>query len=161
MAMTYTEIWKALTAEERMQAAEAFWQESGPQQQGAMALLAKRYSFRPKTLKTLPAERKARMLVDLPLPADVTMLLLAALHLTHRKQMLIDFLDALGMQHKEGFLDDATEAKAPDAETTAKAVETIRAKYPARDVELYLETLHMQDPGFWKELEGHLGGVKG
>lgn len=158
MPMTYLEIWKALSAEDRMRAAEAFWSDNsaGPQQQTAMALLAKRYSFRPKTLKTLPNERKARMLVDLPLPADIIMLLLASFHLTHRKGMLVDFLDALGIKHKEGFLDETTDVAPPDAELSAKAVEAIKSKYPAPEVEIYLQTLYMQDHEFWKELSGHL-----
>ncbi len=154
--MTYNEIWKAMGPEDRLKAGEAFWAENGPQQQGAMQLLAKRYSFRPKTLKALPPERKARMLVELTLPPDITMLLIAAFHLTHRKELLTDFLDALGIKHKEGFLDENTDATAPTAETMSKAVEEVKAKYPARDVELYFETLYMQDPGFWKELEPHL-----
>ena len=156
MAMTYNEVWRALGPEDRLKAGEAFWAENGPQQQGAMQLLAKRYSFRPKTLKALSAERKARMLVELTLPPDITMLLLAAFHLTHRRQLLIDFLDALGIAHKEGFLDENTEATPPTAETMGKAVETVKGKYPAREVQIYFETLYMQDSGFWKELGAYL-----
>jgi hypothetical protein len=155
MAMTYLEIWKALSSEDRFKAAEAFWADGtvGPQQQAAMQLLAKRYNFRPKTLKTLSGERKAKMLVELPLPGDIVMLLLASFHLTHRRQMLVDFLDALAIPHKEGYLADDVEVPPPSSEAVAKAVDTLKAKYPARDVELYLETLHMQDPEFWKGLE--------
>jgi hypothetical protein len=154
MAMTYLEIWKALSADDRLKAAEAFWADGtvGPQQQAALQLLAKRYSFRPKTLKTLSGERKAKMLVELPLPGDIIMLLLAAFHLKYRKQMLVDFLDTLEIPHKDGFLAEDVDVAPPSPEAVAKGVEVLKAKYPPRDVEIYLETLHMQDPEFWKGL---------
>lgn len=160
MPMTYNDIWKTLTPEDRLRAGEAFWTDkSGPQQQGALQLLATRYKFRPKSLKALPPQRKARMLIELPLPADITMLLLAAFHLTHRKSMLTDFLDALGIPHKEGFLDETGEIAAPNADAVGKAVELLKGKYPANEVEIYLETLHMQDPEFWKELAPYLAAA--
>jgi len=57
------------------------------------------------------------------------------------------FLDALGLKHDNGLIED-DDAK-PDAEKIGPAVETIAAKYPAEDVSLYLTTLVCQDPETW------------
>lgn len=156
MAKSFVDIWKSLSAEDRHKAAEAFWADKsfGPQQQTTMALMANRFHFRPKTLKTLPNERKARMLAEFPgIPAEVVMGLLAAFHLTYRKDMLVEFLNAAGIEHKDGLLTEEANEKPPSAESVHAAVDAIKAKYPADQVDLYLEVLYMQDPEYWKELK--------
>lgn len=156
MAKSFVEIWKSLSSEDRLRAAEAFWSDKsfGPQQQTTMGVMAQRLHFRPKTLKSLPAERKARMLIELPgIPAEVIMGLLAAFHLTHRKDMLVEFLNAAGIEHENGLLTEAANEKVPTAESIHAAVEAIRAKYPADQVNTYLEVLYTQDPEYWKELK--------
>src|SRR5512141_3046217 len=110
MAKNFTDIWKSLPAEDRQRAAEAFWSDGSmrAQQQGMLQQMAKKYNFRPKTMQTLPVARKAKMLLEIPsLAPELLMNLLAAFHLNHRKEMLADFLDALGIAHEGGFMKDS------------------------------------------------------
>ena len=60
------------------------------------------------------------------------------------------FLDALGLKHDNGLIEE-DEAK-PDPEKMDAAVASITAKYPAEDVSLYLATLVCQDPETWGTL---------
>lgn len=156
MAKNFTEIWKSLAAEDRQRAAEAFWSDESmqPQQVGMLQQMAKRYNFRPKTMKSLPVARKAKMLLEIPsLAPELLMNLLAAFHLHHRKEMLADFLDSLGIAHEGGFMKDSDSVQTPTEEAVSSAVETLKGKYPPEDVENYLNILWLQDPEFWKGLK--------
>ena len=54
-------LWKGMSEDQRLRAAEAFWREadSGDQQIEAMVLLAQRLKARPKFIATLPVDKKA------------------------------------------------------------------------------------------------------
>lgn len=156
MAKNFTDIWKSLAAEDRQRAAEAFWADTSmrAQQQGMLQQMAKRYNFRPKTMQNLPASRKAKMLLEIPgLAPELIMNLLAAFHLNYRKDMLADFLDALGIAHEGGFMKDNENVQPPSEEAVKTAVEQLRAKYPSADVDNYLDILWLQDADFWKGLK--------
>ena len=156
MAKTFTEIWKSLPAEDRQRAAEAFWADESmrAQQQGMLQQMAKRYNFRTKTMQTLPVARKAKMLLEISsLPPELLMNLLAAFHLNFRKEMLADFLDALGIAHEGGFMKDSENIEPPSEEKVKAAVEKLKEKYPAADVDNYLNILWLQDAEFWKGLK--------
>ena len=155
MSKTFSEIWKSLSAEDRQHAAEAFWADESmqAQQQGMLQQMAKRYNFRPKSMKVLPPSRKAKMLLEIPgLPPELIMNLLAAFHLHYRKQMLADFLDALGIPHQDGFMKDDTQ-QPPTEDAVKAAVEQLKTKYSAEDVENYLNILWLQDAEFWRALK--------
>jgi hypothetical protein len=157
MPTSYTDIWKSLSSDDRLKAAESFWSDQGlrAQQQSTLQLMAKRYNFRLKSLTVLPPTRKAKMLLESPaIPPDVIMALLAAFHLTHRKDMLIAFLDAAGIPHKDGVLAEEAEENPPTPEKLQSAVDTIKAKFPENDVNVYLEILYLQDPQYWNGLKG-------
>lgn len=159
MAKNFTEIWKLLAAEDRQRAAEAFWSDESmrAQQQGMLQQMAKRYNFRTKTMQSLPASRKAKMLLEIPsLAPELLMNLLAAFHLNFRKEMLGDFLNALGIAHEGGFMKDSEGIEPPTEDAVRGAVETLKAKYPAQDVDVYLNILWLQDPEFWKGLKGSM-----
>jgi hypothetical protein len=155
MPSTFTDIWKSLSSDDRLRAAEAFWSDAGmrSQQQSTLQLMSKRYNFRLKSLQALPATRKAKMLLESSPTADVVVALLAAFHLTHRKDMLIAFLDAAAIPHKDGVLAEEAEHTNPDPDKIKSAVETIRAKFPSHDVDVYLEILYLQDPQYWSALK--------
>jgi hypothetical protein len=155
MPTTYTDIWKSLSPDDRLQAAEAFWSDASmkQQQQSTLQLMAKRFNFRLKSLQALPASRKAKMLLESSPALEVIVALLASLHLTHRKEMLVAFLDTAGIPHKEGVLAEEAENITPDAEKIKSAVEAIRAKFPATDVDMYIEILYLQDPQYWSALK--------
>ena len=77
--------------------------------------------------------------------------LLRTWFLKKQNQLLIDFLDALGMQHEKGVVEDLPE-NVDDANVKA-AVETLLSKHPAEVVALYLHSfLHLNDV-HWHNLE--------
>jgi hypothetical protein len=153
-------LWKRIPPERRVEAATAFWQdeeESVEQQAEALLAIASHYRFRPKTVRTLPLEKKVRYLSALPALSDsVAGRVLVAYHLAHQRPMLGAFLDALGIAHDNGVL-AAQDLKAPDAAKLTAAAAALRAAYPAADVDLYFQTLLVQDGETWGGLAGLLG----
>ena len=144
-----------MTAEQRLRAASALWrddQAKNDQMQAAL-LVAKQMKFRPKTVSALDAERKARYLAGVPdLPDEIAARLLILYHLAEQRPMMSTFLDALGIAHEDGLIQE--DAVTPDPAKTAAAVAAIASAYPAQDVSLYLNTLLWQDPAAWGLLQG-------
>ena len=66
--------------------------------------------------------------------------------------MMGAFLDALGIRHENGLIQE-DEVK-PDAAKIAPAAVQIASQFPADDVRLYLNTLLCQDPDTWGVLRG-------
>ena len=147
-------LWKQMSAQRRMQAAEAFWRDGngGNEQAEAIASIALRLKFRPRSVLTLSVERKARYLVGLPAVSElVAARLLVAYHIQHQRPMMAAFLDALGITHEDGLIDDE-QVQSPGEEKLRAAAARIAASFPAEDVALYLSTLTWQDPEAWGPL---------
>ncbi len=144
-----------MTAEQRLRAASALWrddQAKNDQMQAAL-LIAKQMKFRPKTVSALDGGRKARYLAGVPdLPDEIAARLLILYHLAEQRPMMSTFLDALGIAHEDGLIQE--DAVTPDPAKTAAAVAAIASAYPAQDVSLYLNTLLWQDPAAWGLLQG-------
>lgn len=152
--MDAAQIWKQMTPERRTQAAEAFWAErDGVEQQlEAMALIAERHRFRVKFVQALPRPKKVRYLATLPgMPEALASRLLVSYHLAHQRPMLAAFLDALGIAHENGLITNDPDAP-PAADQVSTAAATLRERFPAEDVDLYLSTLLSQDPETWGAL---------
>lgn len=146
-----TQLWKQLSPQRKAQAAEAFWRdENGASEQAeAIASIAQRLKFRPKSVVALPIEKKSRYLVAMPTVSEtVAARLLVAYHLEHQRPMMGAFLDALGIAHDNGVIADER-LQAPAAEKLRAAAATLSKTYPAEDVALYLSTLLWQDPDTW------------
>ncbi len=144
-------LWKQIPPERRAEAATAFWKDEDSVQQQAEALLAiaAHLHFRPKTVRTLPLEKKVRYLASLPNVSDsVAGRVLVAYHLEHQRPMLGAFLDLLGIEHDNGVL-TSQDLKAPEPEKLKEAAAKLRAAYPPADVDLYFQTLIVQDPETW------------
>ena len=145
-------LWKRISQERKLEASTAFWQdesESLEQQAEALLAVASHYRFRTKSVRTLPLEKKVRYLASLPgLSDSVAGRVLVAYHLAHQRPMLGAFLDALGIAHENGVL-KGEELKAPDPERLKAAVAALRAAYPKEAVELYFQTLLVQDAETW------------
>lgn len=142
-----------MTAGQRLAAANAFWleEQAASEQMQAVFLIAQQKKFRPKTVVGLDDERKARHLASIVnLPDAVAGRILISYHLAHQRPMMGAFLDALGIVHEEGLINE--EEVKPDPEKIAPAAKAIAAKFPAEDVSLYLNTLLTQDPETWKDL---------
>jgi len=153
--LTPARLWKRMTSEQRLKAARAFWQdeEAADDQVQAALLIAQHKKFRAKTVMSLDDERKARHLATLPsLPEAVAARALIVYHLTEQRPMMGTFLDALGIAHENGVIqqDDIT----PDAEKIGPAADQIAKDFAPADVSLYLNTLLCQDPGTWGGLKG-------
>jgi hypothetical protein len=149
-----SQLWKQLSPERKLQAAEAFWRDENAnvEQAEALATIAQRIKFRIKSVISMPVEKKAKQLVALPAVSEMMAArLLVSYHLVHQRPMMGAFLDALGIAHEEGMITEE-EMQPPAAEKLTAASKTLKASYPAEDVTLYLSTLTWQDPDTWGAL---------
>ena len=149
-----SQLWKQMSAERRLQAAEAFWRdENGTREQAeALATIAQRIKFRPKSVLALQVDRKARYLIGLPSVSElVAARLLVSYHIAHQRPMMASFLDSLGIVHEDGLIADEN-VKAPELDKLRAAAQSLAASFPADDVALYLSTLMWQDPDAWASL---------
>jgi hypothetical protein len=150
---TPTRLWKSMTAAQRLAAARAFWldDQATQDQIQAVMLIAQQKKFRPKTVVELDVDRKARHLAGVVnLPEGLAARALIAYHLAEQRPMMATFLDAMGLAHENGLIQD--DKVQPDPARLATAVSAIRSAFPAEDVSLYLSTLVCQDPETWGEL---------
>ena len=153
-----SQLWKQLSPERKLQAADAFWHDENAAVEQAEALLtiAQRIKFRVKSVVGMPVEKKAKQLIALPAVSEmVAARLLVAYHLVHQRPMMGAFLDALGIAHEEGLISEE-DIQPPDAEKLKAAAKTLSASYPAEDVTVYLSTLTWQDPNTWGGLSESL-----
>jgi hypothetical protein len=153
LTLTPSRLWKRMTAEQRLQAAHAFWRDNdaATDQMQAALLIAQQKKFRPKTVVSLDEDRKSRHLASLTsLPEGLAARALITYHLAEQRPMMGAFLDALGIGHENGVIQE-NEVK-PDPEKVGPAVSEIATRYPAEHVSLYLNTLLCQDPETWSAL---------
>jgi hypothetical protein len=149
-----SQLWKQLSAERKLRAAEAFWRDDSAavEQAEVIASIAQRIKFRMKSVLAMPDEKKARQLASLPSVSEVVAArLLVAYHLAHQRPMMGSFLTALGIAHEDGLIAD-DDLHPPAPATLKAAATTLAGSYPADDVSLYLSTLTWQDPGTWGAL---------
>jgi hypothetical protein len=147
-------LWKKLSPERRIAAAELFWadEQSTDQQIEAVSALAAHMKFRAKSVIALPLEKKAKYLATLPAISDsVAARALVNYHLARQRPMMGAFLDSLGIAHEDGLINEETVSK-PDPEKLKTAVTELAATYPQDDVSLYFSTLVSQDPDTWGAL---------
>jgi len=148
-----SQLWKQLSAERKLRAAEAFWQDenAAAEQAEVVAMIAQRIKFRLKSVMAMSDDKKARQLVSMPVSELVAARLLVAYHLAHQRPMMGAFLTALGIAHEDGMIAD-DDVQAPSADALKAAATTLAGSYPAEDVSLYLSTLTWQDPDTWGAL---------
>jgi hypothetical protein len=147
-------LWKGMSEDQRLRAADAFWREdaNADQQIEAMVMLAQKLKARPRYIATLPVEKKARHLAHyVGMPDVLAARLLVSYHLGHQRPMMASFLDALGIVHDNGLINDDLGGAVP-ADKVKAGAEALAAAYPATDVRLYFETLLLQDPDTWGAL---------
>src|SRR5215208_7865756 len=124
-------LWKSLTPERKQQAAEAFWRDENAavEQAEAIAAIAVRIKFRVKSAQALPIEKKARHLVALGNVSEmIAARLLVAFHLAHQRPMMASFLDALGIAHENGLINDE-DTEAPSEERLQQAAKTLAGSF--------------------------------
>jgi hypothetical protein len=151
--LTPSRLWKHMTADQRQRAARAFWSDPDAKADHlqAVMLIAQQKKFRPKTVSGLDVDRKARHLASLPsLPDALAARALVVYHLAEQRPMMGAFLDALGIAHENGLIQE--DSVKPDAAKVPAAAAAIGNQFPPEDVKLYLETLVCQDPETWAAL---------
>jgi hypothetical protein len=143
-----------MTPDQRQRAARAFWssEEATDDQFQAVLLIAQQKKFRPKTVVSLDVDRKTRHLASIvALPETLAARALIVYHLSEQRGMMGAFLDALGIKHENGVIEE--DNVKPDVAKLAPAVARLSAEFPAEDVRLYLQTLVCQDPETWGDLK--------
>lgn len=126
-----------------------------------LAAVAEARKVRPVFLERQPrAQRHNTMLATLSKPAleVVTANLLRTWLLKKHQAMLVDFLDKLGLAHKEGVVEDLP-ATMDDAKLR-EAVDAVLAKYPPEVVAVYLNAFNEMNEVEWPNLNAMLEGDK-
>jgi hypothetical protein len=154
-----------MTAEQRLAAADAFWREQendiDVQHADAIVTLARKMHFRPKSMHALPIERRARMLAQVSDVSDaVATRALISYHFTVRRDLMAAFLDALGIKHENGLIQEEN-VPPPARDRLVAAIKKVRESFAPQDVDLYLKTLTTLDEGTWGELSGALAAEAG
>jgi hypothetical protein len=128
-----------------------------PIYRATLASVAEAKKLRPVFLERQPRpQRHALMLTVLTRPSQevITAGLIRAWLLKKYKSMLMDFLDALGIEHKEGVVDDL-----PSEMEEAKlrsAVDVVIGKYPKEVVAVYLNAFTEMNDVKWPALDSML-----
>jgi hypothetical protein len=152
-SLTAARLWKSMTPAQRVAVADAFWrdEEATDDQIQAVLLIAQQKKFRPKTVIALDVDRKARHLASIvSLPDALAARALIVYHLAAQRPMMGTFLDALGIAHENGLIQE--DSVIPDASKLVAAAGQIAQQFPPGDVSLYLNTLLCQDPDTWGAL---------
>jgi hypothetical protein len=155
--MDILSLWKTIPEEKRADAARSFYEDKTLKEfQGAAdTYIARLKNFRPQFVKKLPMEKRVSYLAHLPLSGELASQLLVSYHFAKQRPLMATFLDALEIRNDNGLIAEEVEPEKPSAEKLAEAVAAIRSKYPAADVDLYLNVLQTQAPEVWAGLADH------
>ena len=114
---------------------------------------------RPKFVMSLPAEKRGQMVrrslarvAASPLAEEV----LASYFLGPKKDLLIEWLDALGIAHEDGSLEES-DPECPPEEKLKEVVANFRKEEDAGVRELLLQAFASQSAIDWPLLEGMIG----
>jgi hypothetical protein len=130
------------------------YEEDKPLYRTTLATVAEARKLRPVFFERQPrAQRHQAMLTTLSRPAleAVTANLIRTWLLKKYKSMLMDFLDQLGIAHKEGVVDELPETM-DDAKLRA-AVDALLPKYPKEVVAVYLNAFQEMNEVEWPHLK--------
>jgi hypothetical protein len=125
-----------------------------PLYRATLGAVAEARRLRPVFLERQPRpQRHAAMLATLARPAldMVTANLIRTWLLKKHKQVLTDFLDALGIAHQEGVVEELPPAM-DDANVRA-AVDALVAKHPPEVVAVYLNAFNEMNEVEWPSLK--------
>lgn len=104
--------------------------------------------FRPQAVKKLPmAQRakRARSILESGRSTDLAYEVFGAYLIKNRRDLVTGFLDATGVEHKDGMIEDIEKGQ-PDSAKLAAAVKELDTKFPPEDVTLYLALAAEQWP---------------
>ena len=110
--------------------------------------VAKVMKFRPHAIRKLPMGQRAKRARSLLMggsKADLTYELFGSYLMKKCRSLVTDFLDATGVAHKDGMIEDVDDAK-PAADKLSAAIQQLDEKYDKGDVTLYLSMCAEQWP---------------
>ncbi|HEX5398974.1 MAG TPA: hypothetical protein VFY06_07990 [Verrucomicrobiae bacterium] len=125
-----------------------------PTYKATLAAVAQTRRVRPVFLERQPrAQQHAEIIQSLTRPALETAAsgLIRAWLVNKHKAMLVDFLNALGIENKDGVVDDLP--KEMDDAKLKSAIETLLAKYPPEAVAVYLNAFNDMNEAHWANLK--------
>ena len=102
--------------------------------------VARSLHFRPQAIRKLPMEqraKRARSLIEANRSTDLAYEIVGGYLLKTRRDLVTGFLDATGVKHEEGMIEDVDGAK-PAKAKIAPAIADLDGKFPPEDVTLYL-----------------------
>ncbi|MFT7662982.1 MAG: hypothetical protein ACI87A_001203 [Planctomycetota bacterium] len=110
--------------------------------------VASALKFRPHAIRKLPFAQRAKKAKSLILgssDAETAYDLLGSFLVKHHKELITDFLDATGVPHDEGMIEDLR-AAAPDADKLPDAIKGLDEKFEPDHVTIYLAMCSQQWP---------------
>ena len=125
-----------------------------PTYKATLAAVAQARHVRPVFLERQPrVQRHAEMISTLSRPAleAAAANLIRVWLVKKQRQMLVDFLNALGLPNNEGVVDDLP-ATMDDAKLKS-AIESLLAKYPPEAVAVYLNAFNDMNEANWANLK--------
>lgn len=102
--------------------------------------VARSLHFRPHAIRKLPMDqraKRARMLIESSRNAELAYEIVGGYLLKTRRDLVTGFLDATGVKHEDGMIEDVEGAK-PAPDKIAAAVAELDGKFAPEDVTLYL-----------------------
>ena len=124
--------------------------------------IAKLLKFRPQAVKKIPLAKRAKLAkgwIEGKRNAELCYELFGTYLVRTKKELVTGFLDATGVPHEDGMIQDI-EAKKPDPARLPAALEALDAKFGPEDVTLYLALCAEQWPGvpeldaLWRQRAG-------
>ena len=118
-----------------------------------LAGIAEAKKVRPVFLERKPRADQHKEMVSMLTKPRLDTLALQLLQnwlLKHQTAMLTDFLDALGIKHDKGAVEDLPEKM--DDEKLKSAVEKLLAKFPKENVAVYLRAFNDLNQAKWQNL---------
>lgn len=121
--------------------------------------VAKLLKFRPQAIRKLPMEKRARLArswIESRKSPELCYELFGTYLVRTRRELVTGFLDATGVPHQEGMIEDIDAAR-PDPGKLREAVRVLDGRFDPQDVTLYLALCAEQWPALpellelWKE----------
>ena len=151
---TFHQLWRKLGSERRRTAATALLTKGDRAQQAlATNLIATRLKFRPHKAAQLPPERKAAYIAGMDsIDEAIAAALVRDYLFSQQRPMLAGFLDALGIAHNNGEIEENSNPEKPSTDALRTALATIRGEFNPEEVAIYTSALILSDPDLWGEL---------
>ncbi len=134
-------LWDALSDDEKREATRALLDSEETARRGLNGIIANARHYRPKTVSSWSTDQVCEALCRVPLPDHrVAARLLECHHIPGQRTMVVDFLDALGVSHREGITESYTAIDGSD-DAVRTGVARLLRKYHAERVATYVLTL--------------------